>query len=305
MSKEEHYSVIYFAQHGSPKYRWLESALKTLDVPFIYNRGYSFFKVRDEDTFKVREYVETQIRNLMVCDPGLFPDNHPVFDFNSADVMSVLTPEMTARELPEDTPEAMPIEEWLAPVEAKVPAIEDEEESVPVPSEPEMDDFDFGEDAPAPPEPREYDASHLEITPTVITYVDKDEEKTLNIDMIECAESSNISAYGHIIKGSDDDGDIAMFYCRFKSGAIYRYAPVRLPWIIEITRNNIGKLNGDPTASVGSAFHHLIKSPADDGKIYCQKLNDDLRWVNVPPKSERTKKMKDMVKNVPEKGDGI
>lgn len=86
---------------------------------------------------------------------------------------------------------------------------------------------------------------------------------------------------------------IVTLYVRFKSGdSVYRYNPVALTdWQTIMNLAIKRTVHGIQEASAGSFFHHAIRVKADDGIISCQRLADK-GWVNVLPKSERTKQIK-------------
>lgn len=103
--------------------------------------------------------------------------------------------------------------------------------------------------------------------------------------------SANISRIGARIK--QEDQVKCTLYAEFKGGVQpYRYAPVATARFNELLGEAVRKSEGRQEASVGSLFHHLIKVEADDGKIGCQRLADG-KWVNVLPKKDRLKVVKD------------
>ena len=107
--------------------------------------------------------------------------------------------------------------------------------------------------------------------------------------------SENVLKLGFTPKPNTEDQ--VTLYVIFKGGATYRYSPVEAVRGDDLLEQAKQKLQGIQEASVGSAFHHLIKVPADEGKIKCQRLDGDT-WVAVPTKAERTKALKEKAKDV-------
>lgn len=103
-------------------------------------------------------------------------------------------------------------------------------------------------------------------------------------------DSSTISAFG--AKRLAHDPLIVTLYVRFKSGAtVYRYNPTPTADWNTLLNLAIRRKNGVQEASTGSFFHHAVKVKAEEGTLNCQRLTDD-GWVNVLPKAERTKQIK-------------
>lgn len=102
--------------------------------------------------------------------------------------------------------------------------------------------------------------------------------------------SSDLSAIGYKQR---NDPKLVTVYARFKAGnTIYRYNPVPLTTYHELLGLAVDSERGIKEASVGSAFWTLLRTPADEGKIKCQRLRDDNVWEPVAPKAERTKALK-------------
>ena len=105
--------------------------------------------------------------------------------------------------------------------------------------------------------------------------------------------SSNISSMGHsiVVSGAKPGEFVVSLFLQFKGGDYYRYDAVPLQVLQELMKQAVESYKGNPDASVGSNFHHLVKVPADEGVFRCWKLKDR-DWVEVLPKSERTKELK-------------
>lgn len=106
--------------------------------------------------------------------------------------------------------------------------------------------------------------------------------------------SANITGFGATISQKDQSN--CTLYAQFKGGTSpYRYGPVTVVKFNFLLSEAVRVAQGRQDASVGSTFHNLIKVDADAGKIKCQRLADG-KWVEVLPKSQRTKAMKEATK---------
>lgn len=108
--------------------------------------------------------------------------------------------------------------------------------------------------------------------------------------------SSNLSAMAFNPRGNESPDADWEVLARFKGGGIYRYSPVETEAISDLQIEIKKAARAEPDASVGSIFHHVIKSRADAGSIECHKLEGDV-WILVPPKAQRTQVMKERYKN--------
>lgn len=109
------------------------------------------------------------------------------------------------------------------------------------------------------------------------------------------ADSSTLSAIG--CKELNSDPLVVTLYARFKSSPLpYRYNPVPKADFNSLLNELIRKHNGIQEASAGSFFHWTVKAKAEEGLIKCQRLTEDGRWVEVLPKTERTKAIKERAK---------
>lgn len=108
--------------------------------------------------------------------------------------------------------------------------------------------------------------------------------------MVE-VESSNLSllGFGPLIQREDHTEQTA--FIMFKGQAYYKYEHVHSKQVEVLMEQALGAEAGEPEASLGSMFHHLVKVPADEGTIKCFRLKDE-RWVEVPKKSDRIKEAK-------------
>lgn len=122
-------------------------------------------------------------------------------------------------------------------------------------------------------------------------------------------KSSNASAIAYY-KSNTEAFDKAGIHrecliVQFKGGALYRYYATQEANLdsvfAKLLKEAVAVEGGNQEASVGSMIHHLIKVPADEGKIVCDKFDSaKSSWVNVPKKSERVKQMKKPTLSLPD-----
>lgn len=101
------------------------------------------------------------------------------------------------------------------------------------------------------------------------------------IRMFDC-ESSNVSAVG----ATDAKGDKVGIFVRYKGGNYYRYGPCTDSTWALVYAEILNKVEGRPSASVGSLVNRVLKAAADEGTITCYKLKDDA-WVKVQAKGKK------------------
>jgi len=128
------------------------------------------------------------------------------------------------------------------------------------------------------------------------------------VRMVE-TQSSQVSAIGYDLdprpmKDFDEGHQRIRIYVTFKGTSTYRYSTL----LDEVTMDDWFKLynealevaKGNQEASVGSLNHTLLRKPADDGLILCEKLWPDDSWVVVPKKSDRPKPVRGKKPNADE-----
>lgn len=261
-----------------------------------------------DDTIKVMDLIDTHplfssttdIEDLpfvssVQAPPILQPEGQPVEPPVPVIIENEIfkEPEVTAQDVPVS---AENVEAEPDPLENPTPAtkglvVEDDDDLW---ATDEADDNDpFADDEPTP-EPGDGTEENPELdylkADKVLTHAEEKLPGVSDPVVMYEVSSSNLSKIGGRI--NQDKQELCTVYTFFKGGAEpYRYGPVQTARYNEILSEAVRAGEGRPEASVGSLYHHLIKVDAEAGDIRCQRLVGG-KWVDVPPKKERLKLVK-------------